>query len=280
LVAIVLGVFAFWLLKDNKTTLETPVVVNNLENLTPMHTVIGKSVQGRNIDAYTFGNGKNHIALVGGIHGGYEWNSVTLAYKFLDYLGTTPNIVPANVTLTVIPVSNPDGLYRVTGKEGRFVASDVSSSQSVQESGRFNANEVDLNRNFDCKWQPKSVWKNKTVSAGTAPFSEPESKAIKSFVSKNNPVAVVFWHSQGNAVYASRCENGTLPETVKIMNLYAGASRYSPVETFTAYETTGDSEAWLASIGIPAITVELKTHKTIEWEENLAGVKALLQYYK
>jgi predicted deacylase len=280
LLTIVLAGIAFWLFKSDKITTNNPVIVNNLVSLTPVHSVIGKSVQGRSIDAYTFGTGKKHIVFVGGIHGGYEWNSVALAYKFLDYLSITPNIVPPNVTLTVIPSSNPDGLYRVTGKEGRFLISDVSSSQTVQESGRFNANEVDLNRNFDCKWQPKSEWKNKTVSAGTASFSEPESQAIRSFVSKNNPSAVIFWHSQGNAVYASRCENGTLPETVKIMNLYAGASGYSPVETFTAYETTGDSEAWLASIGIPAITVELKTHETVEWEENLAGVRALLEYYK
>ena len=45
------------------------------------------------------------------------------------------------------------------------------------------------------------------------------------------------------------------------------------------YTITGDAEGWLASIGIPAITVELSTHATIEWDKNLAGFKALLGYY-
>ena len=33
-------------------------------------------------------------------------------------------------------------------------------------------------------------------------------------------------------------------------------------------------------IGIPAITVELKTHDDIEWTRNLAGIKALFDYFK
>jgi len=42
---------------------------------------------------------------------------------------------------------------------------------------------------------------------------------------------------------------------------------------------TGDAEGWLASIGIPAITVELSTHETIEWEKNFAGIRALLDHF-
>jgi hypothetical protein len=63
------------------------------------------------------------------------------------------------------------------------------------------------------------------------------------------------------------------------MNVYAQAAGYKSVKTFDAYETTGDAEAWLASINIPAITVELTTHEAIEFEKNLAGVQALFEYY-
>ncbi|MEK7514514.1 MAG: hypothetical protein AAB587_01715, partial [Patescibacteria group bacterium] len=91
--------------------------------------------------------------------------------------------------------------------------------------------------------------------------------------------AVIFWHSQANAVYASECEKGILPETLDIMNAYSKASGYQSVKSFDSYEITGDAEGWLASIKIPAITVELKTHEAIEWERNLLGIKALLTYY-
>ena len=82
------------------------------------------------------------------------------------------------------------------------------------------------------------------------------------------------------AVYASECKNGILPETLKAMNTYAKASGYQAIKTFDSYVTTGDAEGWLASINIPAITVELQTHETIEWERNLSGIKALFEYYK
>ena len=239
---------------------------------------IGKSVEGRNIDAVTFGNGDTRIMFVGGMHGGYEYNSVLLAYKFIDYLSANPGVVPDSLSVTIIPSANPDGLYKVTGVDGRFSASDVSENTN-DGLGRFNANNVDLNRNFDCKWKPESMWKGNVVSAGNAPFSEPESSAIRDFVLANNPSAVIFWHSKANAVYASECEGGILPETIDIMNVYSRVSGYRAVDSFDAYEITGDAEGWLASINIPAITVELKTHETVEWEKNLAGAKALFVYY-
>ncbi len=242
-------------------------------------TTIGTSVSGRNIEAYSFGNGDKHLVFVGGIHGGYEWNSVALAYTFIDYLNEHPETIPRSLTVVVVPSANPDGLYKVTKKEGRFLEADVATDELVLASGRFNARDVDLNRNFDCDWQPKSVWRNKTVSAGSAPFSEPETLALKNFLLSIKPVAAVFWHSQAGGVYASRCGSDPLPETLKIMDLYALTSKYKAVKTFDAYTTTGAADDWLASVGIPAVTVELKTHTSTEWEANLAGVQALLEYY-
>jgi hypothetical protein len=123
------------------------------------------------------------------------------------------------------------------------------------------------------------MWRGNVVSAGTAAFSEPEARAIRDFVVEHDPVAVVFWHSQANAVYASECEAGILSGTRTLMNTYARAAGYPAIDSFDAYEITGDAEGWLASIGIPAITVELATHETIEWERNLAGIKALFSLY-
>ncbi len=277
LVALGIGVFAF--VGSRKTAPEIPLVVEPVKR-NQKHAVIGHSVEGRDIESYTYGNGATHLAFIGGVHGGYEWNSVLLAYRFIDFLEENPDALPDNLTVTVIPSANPDGVYRVVGKSGRFAVTDVATDQQTLASGRFNANEVDLNRNFDCKWKPESTWKTKVVSAGSAPFSEPETKALRDFVSEYHPDAVIFWHSQANAVYASECREGILPKTLAIMNAYSEASGYSAVKSFDSYEITGDAEGWLASIGVPAITVELKTHDTIEWERNLAGITALFGYYE
>lgn len=238
---------------------------------------IGSSVEGRDITAYTFGSGDTHLLFVGGIHGGYEWNSVLLAYTFIDHLKEHPSFIPDNIQISVIPAANPDGLYEVVGTAGRFDREDVS--EEGQERGRLNANDVDLNRNFACKWQPTSRWRGQTVDAGTEAFSEPEARAIRDFVTAHEPEAVIFWHSQSDAVYASQCENGILSETKTVMNTYADAAGYPAVASFDAYEITGDAEGWLASIGIPAVTVELSSHEAIEWQKNKQGIEALLKYY-
>ena len=274
-------IVGFLWLKDDTPAVNVPVAEPiSVEEEKPFvsEEVIGTSVLGREIQAYTYGNGDTHLLFVGGIHGGYEWNSVLLAYSFMDYLSSNPTFISDNLRITVIPSLNPDGLYDVIQKEGRFALSDVPTSSTAL--GRFNARDVDLNRNFDCKWKPESTWRSEVVSAGAAPFSEPEAKALQTFVVKSAPDAVVFWHSQANAVYASECENGILPETLAIMNTYSKAAGYTAVDSFDAYPVTGDAEGWLASINIPAITVELKTHETIEWAQNLAGIKALVGYYE
>jgi len=275
-IALGAGVILFFILSSDDAGVQTSI---QPENTVPEHKVIGVSVEGRKIDVYTYGNGKTHIAFVGGVHGGYEWNSVLLAYKFMDYLDANPTVIPKNLTVSVIPSANPDGVYKVIGKEGRFAVSDVPTDGSTV-AGRFNAHGVDLNRNFDCKWKPQGTWRGSTVSAGSSPFSEPEAVAIRNFVLESEPVAVIFWHSQANTVYASECEAGILPETLDIMSAYANASGYLSVDSFDQYEINGDAEGWLASIGIPAITVELKTHETVEWEQNLAGIEAVFEYYK
>jgi predicted deacylase len=276
IIVVALGVLVFFGLHNKPKAPVQPVEISRPFS---SHKVIGTSVQGRKIESYSYGNGTKNIVFVGGMHGGYEWNGVFLAYKFMDYLDSNHEVVPENLTVTVIPDINPDGIYEVTGKEGRFAVADVSTSTKTLATGRFNAHNVDLNRNFDCKWQPKSTWQTKTTSAGTSAFSEPEAVALRNFVLENNPVAVVFWHSASNAVYASECEKGILPGTLDVMNVYAKASTYPAVKTFDAYAVTGDAEGWLASINIPAITVELKTHDTIEWDRNLAGIKAIFNYY-
>ena len=275
LIVVALACFLFF---ASRKHVEVPPVKTTALPL-PIYKEIGKSVQDRIIGSYTYGTGAKKIVFVGGIHGGYEWNAVALAYRFMDYLAANPDKVPADETVIVIPDLNPDAVYKVTGKEGRFSLSDVSTDAKLLASARFNADGVDLNRNFDCKWQPKSTWQNKIVSAGTSVFSEPEAQAFRDFIAAEKPDAVVFWHSQANAVYASQCGKGILPGTLDIMNTYAKAADYPAVKEFTAYATTGAAEDWLASQDVPAITVELSSHQSIDWEKNLAGIQALLKYF-
>lgn len=240
-------------------------------------TVVGTSAEGRVIEAHTYGSGQNEIVFVGGIHGGYEWNTVLLAYRLMDYYDVNQAIIPSHIKVTIIPALNPDGYFKITGTADRFVNLATIPDVAGTAPGRFNARGVDLNRNFDCNWKAEGTWQNKTVSAGTAAFSEPETAAFRDWVKARMPKAVVFAHSASNGVFGAACNAEMATTTRSILNAYAGASGYPAQDTFTGYVVNGDASDWLTTIGVPSIGVELKTHETVEFEQNLAGLEAVIK---
>lgn len=240
--------------------------------------LIGFSADGNAIEGWQVGSGPEHVVFVGGIHGGYEWNTILLAYEVLDYLLGNPHLVPPAVTLTIIPVANPDGQARIVGRFGRFAAWEVSGETGP---GRFNGNGVDLNRNWDCDWQPYSEWGPRTVSGGSGPFSEPEVFYLNDFILKRNPRLVVFWHSKFPGIFPGFCDGAPLADTVFYGQLYATASGYPYVaEGFTDYAITGDASDYLSRIGIPSFAVETEAYNDPETDRNLAGVLAILATFR
>jgi len=254
-----------------------PVVQVPAEDKTK--TVISTTVGGNEVVAHHFGNGETEILFIGGIHGGYSWNTTLVAYELMDYLKENPKIIPENVRVTVVPALNPDGLSKVATTTEKFAPRDVTASAAVQVSGRFNGNNVDLNRNFDCDWQATGKWQNKDVSGGTAAFSEPESRAIKNYVETRKPAAVIVWYSAAGGVFASNCHKGILPETSTLTKIYGDASGYPASDDFDFYEITGDMVNWLAKSNVPAISVLLSTHDKVEWDKNKKGIDAVLKHY-
>lgn len=241
--------------------------------------VIGQSADGTDITAYHYGEGDTELLFVGGTHGGYSGNTVLVAYELMDYLEDNPEVIPENVKVTVIPVLNPDGLEVVYGKTGRIAASDMPTDHSVTTPGRFNGDNVDLNRNFDCQWKAEGTWQSRTVSGGSAPFSEPEARAVRDYVESKDIAGAVVWYSAAGGVYSSSCNNGISTETKTLTNLYAQAAGYDAFDEFDSYEITGDMVNWFAKNDIPAISVLMTDHESSEWNKNVRGIDALLNYY-
>ena len=238
-------------------------------------TTIGQSIENRKIVAHSFGKGEKVLVFIGGIHGGYEANSSLLAYQIIEKLNQNPELIPGDLTLKIIPEANPDGLYLIIDSKVALLNEDFPWGPETL-AGRVNAREVDLNRNFDCRWQPEGYWREQVVKAGESPFSEPESQALRDYLLDLEPAGVVFWHSAGGGIYLSFCEDEVLPQTQTLANLYAEASNYPVHQTFDHYEVTGAADDWLASLEIPAITVELKNHQDSDLAENWQAVLNLL----
>lgn len=256
----------------------TPTPTPLAQDVTAEYKIVGFSAETHPIEAWQFGSGSNHVIFVGGIHGGYEWNTVLLGYELIDYLSANPQLIPPAVTLTIIPAANPDGVALVTGTRGRFTPDQVADET---ERGRFNADNVDINRNWDCDWQPTGQWGSYTVSGGSEPFSEAESYYLKEYFLAEQPRLVAFWHSKIPGIFMGQCAGVMEPDTRLFAEHYAVASGYPLIEAgFTAYPVTGDASDYLNKAGIPSFTVELETRNSPETDRNLAGLLAILDYFR
>jgi predicted deacylase len=225
----------------------------------PRSEVIGTSQAGTPLTMYELGGGATRVLLVGGQHGGPEANTVELAGDLLDYFAQTPDALPQDVELDVLPVANPDGL---------------ADGQRQFLSG------VDPNRNWGgADWKADAYDSNGVFRVGLGgpePFSEQETRALADWILAHRPAFVVDYHSAGGFMFGSR--DGAAGD---LSSAYAQASGYnwpapggrSPLP----YSASGSMNVWLRDTGIAGILVELSTPRATEVERNLAGVKAVLQ---
>ena len=225
--------------------------------------MVTRSVQGRPLHAYRFGTGPSSRAIIGAIHGGYEWNTTTLISRTMSLLLENPQWVPSNVTLYVIPLMNPDGY--------------AAGTDAVV--ARMNGNLVDLNRNWDYQWQMTATHGTRPVKAGTAPFSEPETRGIRDFIFEKNIEAVIFYHSALGVVFHGANTETSL--TYPLTKMLSDATGYPIQESIPGQITTGDAIDYLSEVGVAGTEIELTSHAEVtenEFQRNINGLKAFLSW--
>jgi predicted deacylase len=225
--------------------------------------IIGKSVLGSPLTVHQFGNGPAHRMIVAGIHGGYEWNTVQLAEKLIEYLRADPSAVPPEVTLYILPSINPDGYNKEFGAKGRA-----------------NANGVDINRNFaafwKADWDRKGCWNMEPITAGAAPDSEPETRALESFLLEYRIDAFISYHSAALGIFPggqpADADSVHLAEALHKVSGYP----YPPLEYGCKY--TGQLIDWASAHEIAAVDIELTTHSELDYEINLKVLERFLNW--
>jgi protein MpaA len=227
--------------------------------------VIGFSLGGRPIDVYTFGDGEKEYLIVAGIHGGYEGNTIALANELITYINENPDVIPKDVKLYVIRDMNPD-----------------AEARSNDVDGRVNNNGVDLNRNFPSSnwtadWNRNGCWIYRPTTGGAYGGSEPETRAVMSFVRSHRIVAMISYHSAALGVFP-----GGVPWEEPSKHFAKALSKvtgypYPPVDTGCDY--TGTLADWAVENGVgAAVDMELNNHKSTDFQENLKALKVLLHF--
>jgi len=254
---------SFAVLIDSSTPTATPPSITRTP--LPGAFIFGQSSGGRDLEAFRYGTGEHWIMLVGGIHAGFEANTIALMERLqIEWQNNSREILPS-VSFIVIPRLNPDGEAR-----GRILE------------GRFNGNMVDLNRNWGCGWEETAEWREGPADPGLAPFDQPETGALAALIRDIRPDAVLFYHAALEAVYPGRC--GDNPDlSLPLAEVYSSGSGYRVAgggnETGTGgYDVTGSAPAWVNSIGIPSLDVELSTADTTDFERNLRALQAVQRW--
>ena len=183
-------------------------------------SVIGKSVEGRDLLLIEFGKGPNKIFVCGTHHAREYIATSYLMYAIERYAYAYHNgknwgkfdvrKILDNVTFCIVPMVNPDGVNLV--QNGMYATKNPAALMKMDiyegknhgfRAWKANINGVDVNWNYDKDWD---IERNKngvgsTGFNGYAPATEPETVAISKYVDENMFDAYLSFHTQGQIFY-------------------------------------------------------------------------------
>ncbi|MBI2996166.1 MAG: DUF2817 domain-containing protein [Candidatus Melainabacteria bacterium] len=209
--------------------------------------ILGKSVQGREIKGYSFGDkgSFNKTLMIGGIHG-VEIQSKEICELYLSKINEAKDKkFPNDFYLLLIPCLNPDGMaLKIRG----------------------NANGVDLNRNFPSNtWESSSLAGNSSYFPGIKPASEPETKVIVDLLNKYNFKNIIAVHTNYTIQFPNppmiNYDGEQSRELAEKLSVATGLMVHADI----GYPTPGSLGTWIGKdLKKVSVTVELDHTKTTE----------------
>jgi len=195
------------------------------------HQIIGTSVNKRPILAQVLGHGPDVTLVLATIHGD-ETAGTPLVHQLARYLQQNPHLLTGR-TVILVPVANPDGMAA---------------------GSRYNANQVDLNRNF------ATANRINNSRCGYAPLSEPEARAIRDLIRRYAPNRIISIHQPLGCI--------DYDGPARHIALAMARHCHLPVKKLGARPGSLGSYAGL-TLHIPIITLELLSSDSYCSEQNL-----------
>lgn len=241
---------------------------------------LGSSVAGRSLYALRWGNGARRIFL-NGAHHAMEWITSILLMRLLEEfshhyaentaIGTVHfRRLFEKISLVVCPMVNPDGVnLEINGltsdlaplTQTRLKAWNNNSSDFHK--WQANLNGVDLNHNYDAGFEKGLFMQHRlgiygpgpTRHSGTAPESEPESKAVADYTRLFKPHIAIAYHTQGEEIYYD-FESKATERAKKMAAAMTEISGYTLDTTDGMAGYSGYKDWVINNFYIPAFTIE------------------------
>lgn len=201
-----------------------------------------RSVQGRPIEVYVIDGGTPTVLVLAGVHGD-EPEGVELARDLVTDLVKHSRDLQCRVV--VAPAVNPDGLDRRT---------------------RWNANSIDVNRNF-----PTADFGGSTgrYYGGSAPGSEPETRAVMHLFDEYEPALILAFHAPLGCINY----DGPASAFAEQMSVKNGF----PVRPALGYATPGSMGTYYGKERrVPVVTLELRPGEP-QWNRHGSALWSALQ---
>jgi g-D-glutamyl-meso-diaminopimelate peptidase len=241
---------------------------------------LGKSVLGKNLYYIKLGNGPNEV-FYNASHHSLEWITSVLLMKFIENFSKSysegTNLAGYNVrdiwnesTIYILPMVNPDGVNLVLDglqSDNPFYSNLITwnnGSTDFSKVWQANIRGVDLNHNYDASWNLSKqaeaalgiTGPGPTRFSGTAPESEPESKAVADFTRSHNFRLVLAYHSQGEIIYWTY-SNIMPPDAQRIAELFSSVSGYELSQTYGIASYAGYKDWFIEKYRRPGFTIEV-----------------------
>ncbi|MFF2887522.1 M14 family metallopeptidase [Paenibacillus sp. NPDC057967] len=234
---------------------------------------IGNSVMGKPLTEIRIGSGDRIIHANGSIHAN-EWITTPVLVQFLneyamsvtnsmDWQGTAMYAPYLAVTLSVVPMLNPDGVDLVVGglPEAEPVRSEVlaiNEGSSDFSGWKANIRGVDLNKQFPALWERDAAIGPQSPAprdySGAAPLTEPEVQALAELTRRDSFLRVLAFHTQGE-VFFWGFEGLEPPESAALAAAFAEASGYESIRNVDS--TAGYKDWFIQDWRRPGFTIEL-----------------------
>ena len=240
---------------------------------------VGQSVLGKPLSLARFGRGRNTV-FYNAAHHANEWITSPLLLRFLERLcgayaagqsvgGVRARELWERSTLHLAPLVNPDGVDLVTGELG---PGDAAYAQALAMNGsqagfpdnwKANIRGVDLNLQYPAGWEEARRIKfsqgytkpGPRDYVGSAPLTEPESRAVYEYSLRNPFALTLSYHTQGQVIYW-KYDGFDPPHAKAIGQRLAALSGYALELTPEESAYAGYKDWFIQQFDRPGYTVE------------------------